>query len=134
MKKKNDQNFQEPPPYYFFGIPLHNSRVAQQFCLIFILVLIIPFTMFFGLRESIGEVSAGISAVVSIQLIIAIYVIMIIKDPENFPNADAARKQIEQRKLKAKQNQTQTETTNQKAQDNNKNKQIKSQKDKLKQA
>ncbi|CAD8155652.1 unnamed protein product [Paramecium octaurelia] len=109
MNKNNDQKFKEPPPYYFFGIPLHNKRVAQQFCFIFILVLIIPFSMFFGLRESLGEVSAGISAVVSIQFVIAFYVVMIIRDPENFPNAEKARKQIEERKLKTKQNQVETE-------------------------
>ncbi|CAD8109258.1 unnamed protein product [Paramecium primaurelia] len=129
MNNKNDQVFKEPPPYYFFGIPLHNKRVAQQFCFIFILVLIIPFSMFFGLRESLGEVSAGISAVVSIQFVIAYYVIMIIRDPENFPNADKARKQIEQRKQQTKQNQVETEPIKQSGQ----KKDNQSQKNKLKQ-
>jgi hypothetical protein len=76
---------------FSFGVPLHNSRVAKQFCFIFILILILPFGTFFGLRESLGEVGAGISAVVSIQFIIALYVLMIMKDPDNFPNAEKYR-------------------------------------------
>lgn len=39
-----------------------------------------------------GDVGAGISAVVSVQFVFALYIYMIVKDPENFPNADKARK------------------------------------------